>query len=311
LVGKFHTLRWDGSNPFVNEKMADDVMHEYIMHDLRHSKPFVEYVRIQDFNLVSNLNVGFFSNNPDVPREPNVFRSRYSVGVESISPVYLDEFTNSLCVIQVMNIPDHIDSLKDFKPRREASLERIRVNMREEITAVVGNASSVKDKARAIYDWICDNIAYDTTKQIFDAETCWSIRRGVCRAYCELFCHMAEAAGLTADIVVGIAKNRRNEISEDMHSWVFVYTNAYEGLLIDPTWGAGAVVDGKFIKSDDNSAWFDVSPYWMIFSHFPSNKYWTKLEIEIDESQFRQLPYQHPTLENDGKDFLFESVSML
>lgn len=311
LVGKFHTLRWDGSNPFVNEKMSDDVMHEYIMHDLRHSKPFVEYVRIQDFNLVSNLNVGFFSNNPDVPREPNVFRSRYSVGVESISPVYLDEFTNSLCVIQVMNIPDHIDSLKDFKPRREASLERIRVNMREEITAVVGNASSVKDKARAIYDWICDNIAYDTTKQIFDAETCWSIRRGVCRAYCELFCHMAEAAGLTADIVVGIAKNRRNEISEDMHSWVFVYTNAYEGLLIDPTWGAGAVVDGKFIKSDDNSAWFDVSPYWMIFSHFPSNKYWTKLEIEIDESQFRQLPYQHPTPENDGKDFLFESVSML
>ena len=122
---------------------------------------------------------------------------------------------------------------------------------------------------------------------------------------------MAEAAGLTADIVVGIAKNRRNEISEDMHSWVFVYTNAYEGLLIDPTWGAGAVVDGKFIKSDDNSAWFDVSPYWMIFSHFPSNKYWTKLEIEIDESQFRQLPYQHPTTENDGKDFLFESVSML
>lgn len=311
LVGKFHTLRWDGNNPFVNEKMSDVQMHECIMHDIKHSKPFVEYVRIQESNLVSNLNVGFFSNHPDVPREPNVFRSRYSIGMESISPVYLDEFANSLCVIQVMNIPEHIDSLKDFKPRREADLERMCINMREEITLIVGEASTVRDKARAIYDWICDNVAYDTTRQIFDAETCWKIKRGVCHAYCELFCHMAEAAGLTADIVVGTTKNHRNEVSEEQHSWVFVYANAYEGILIDPTWGAGSVKDGKFIKSEDNSAWFDVSPYWMIFSHFPNSKYWTKLDIEVSESQFKCLPYKHPTSENDGKDFLFESIATL
>ena len=145
--------------------------------------------------------------------------------------------------------------------------------------------------------------------QIFDAETCWRTRRGVCRAYCELFCHMAKVAGLTADIVSGKAKTPDGKIAEDKHAWIFVYTHAYEGLLIDPTWGAGAVCDGQFIKSQDNSIWFDISPYWMIFSHFPDQAYWTRLDVCINREQFEDLPYAIPTSDTDGKDLLFESIS--
>ena len=61
LVGRFHTLKWDMSNPFVKEDITDEEMHEYIEHDLRQSKPFVEYVRIQESNIVSNLSIEFFS----------------------------------------------------------------------------------------------------------------------------------------------------------------------------------------------------------------------------------------------------------
>ena len=56
---------------------------------------------------------------------------------------------------------------------------------------------------------------------------------------------------------------------------------SYDSLLIDPTWGAGIVSDGKFVRSTDNSMWFDVSPYWMAFSHYPDNYFWTKLDISI------------------------------
>jgi len=311
LVGRFHTLKWDGGNPFVDEEISDKKMHDYIDHDIRHSKPFVEYVRIQDSNIGSNLNVGFFSNNPNVPVDANVFRSKYQVGSNSINPVYLEDFPNSLCVIQVMDIPDHIDALKDFKPRRDAELSRLRTDITAEVTSIIGNAVTVEEKARAIYDWICDNIAYDTTMQIFDAETCWKTRRGVCRAYCELFCHMAEIAGLTADIVSGKIKTPDGKVAEDKHAWIFVYTHAYEGLLIDPTWGAGAICDGKFIKSNDKSMWFNVSPYWMAFSHFPDQDYWTKLDINITEGQFESLPYLVPSNDSDGKDVLFESLSKL
>lgn len=308
LVGRFHTLRWDGSSPFVKEDITDEEMHEYIEHDLRQSKPFVEYVRIQESNLVSNLSVGFFSNNPNIPTDSIDFRNRYNVSSESLNPVYLNDFVNSLCVIQIMDIPDHVDALKDFKPRRDAVLSRLRTDIRTEAIAIIGEVETVEEKARRIYNWICANIAYDTTKQIHDAETCYKTRRGVCQAYCELFCYMAESVGLTADIITGKTKNTEGEIS-DKHSWVFVYTHAYDGILIDPTWGAGAVDGAKFIKSDDNSPWFNVSPYWMIFSHFPDQQYWTKLDITIYEEQFDKLPFAKMSNETDGKDFLFECIS--
>ncbi len=310
LVGRFHTLKWDGSSPFVNEDITDEEMHEYIEHDLRQSKPFVEYVRIQESNLVSNLSVGFFSNNPNIPTDSITFRNRYNVSSESLSPVYLNDFVNSLCVIQIMDIPDHVDALKDFKPRRDAVLSRLRTDIRTEATSIIGDADTVEDKARRIYNWICENIAYDTSKQIHDAETCYKTRRGVCQAYCELFCYMAEAVGLTADIISGKTKDSEGKIT-DKHSWVFVYTHAYDGILIDPTWGAGAVDGVRFIKSEDNSHWFNVSPYWMIFSHFPDQQYWSKLDITITEDQFEKLPFVKMTNETDGKDYLFECISNL
>lgn len=308
LVGRFHTLKWDGTSPFVKEILTDEEIHEYIMHDYRQSKPFVEYVRIQESNIASNLNVGFFSNNQNIPVEPDRFRNVYSLS-DSINPVYLTDFVNSLCVIQVMDIPNHIDALKDYKPRREADLNRLSTNIKSEVAGIIETATTVKEKARAIYDWICDNIAYDTTGQIHDAETCWRVKRGGCLAYSELFCHMAKEAGLTADIIVGKIKNPDGTIPSDKHSWVFVYTSSYDGLLIDPTWGAGSVVDGKFVKNADNSEWFDVSPYWMIYSHMPDQSYWSKLEITVTESQFRKLPYCRPETSTDGKDMLFETLS--
>lgn len=309
LLGRFHTLKWDGTNPFVNEEISDEQMHDYIEHDIRHSKPFVEYVRIQDTNVSSNINIGFFSSNPNIPVEAIEFRSKYEIGCESINPVYLNDFPNSLCVVQVMDIPEHIDALKDFKPRRDVELARMRTNITAEVASIIGDASTVEAKARAIYEWICRNIAYDTTMQIIDAEACWKTRRGVCKAYAELFCHMAEVAGLTADIVTGRIKTLDGTVSEDKHAWVFVYTTSYNGLLIDPTWGAGFVSDGKFVRSTDNSMWFDVSPYWMAFSHYPDNYFWTKLDISITEEQFAALPYMAPSNDNDGKDVLFETLA--
>ena len=122
---------------------------------------------------------------------------------------------------------------------------------------------------------------------------------------------MAEVAGLTADIISGKTKTSDGAVSEDKHAWIFVYTSAYDGLLIDPTWGAGSVCEGKFVKSEDNSMWFDVSPYWMVFTHYPDQNYWTKLDIQIDERGFAALPFVLPSNENDGKDVLFETLAKL
>lgn len=309
LGEKFHTLRWDGSNPFINEIISDEQMHEIIESDLKQSKPFIEYIRIQESNIVSNLSIGFFSNNPNITTKSSEFINRYKLSSDSIIPVFLQDFTNSLCVIQVLDIPDHIESLKDFKPKREARLSWLHTEIDAKVISIVGEASSIVDKAKKIYDWICSHIAYDTTKQIHDAETCYKTGRGVCQAYCELFCYMAEAVGITADIICGVTKNPQGEISTEKHAWVFVYTHAYDGIFIDPTWGAGYVSETKFFKSTENSKWFNVSPYWMIFSHFPDERYWTKLDIEVSREQFESIPFHEPEFDTDGKDVFFESLS--
>lgn len=313
LVGRFHTLHWDGSNPFVKENITDEEMHGYIEHDLSQSKPFVEYVRIEEDNILSNLNVLFYSNNQNIPTDHTEFKNRYEISTESMSPVFLQDFVNSLCVLQIMDIPDHVDALKDFKPKREAELSRLRTDIRTKVTTIIeeANANTVEEKARAIYDWICESIAYDTTKQIHDAETCYKNKRGVCQAYCELFCYMAETVGLTAEVITGISKDNEGEVSGDKHAWIFLYTHAYDGMLIDPTWGAGTVNGVKYIKSENHSSWFNVSPYWMIFSHFPDEQSWTRLDITVTEEQFRELPIVKIQNETNGQAFLSECITQI
>ena len=314
LVGKYHTLKWDGSNPFVKELLSDEEMHTYIEHDIQHSKLFVEYVNIQNHNITQDVSIAFYSNNPNIPEQAPQFRQQYTLGANSIVPKRLNDFVNSLCVVQVMGIGNPVEDLRDFKPKRTAEVSRLQSDITNSTLSIIHGCDTIEKKAKAIYEWLCQNISYDTTKQIHDAETCWRTKRGVCQAYCELFCHMADIAGFTADIIVGNTKGPDGEIPEEKHAWIYVYTNGYDGILIDPTWGAGAVdKNNRFIKNTDTSIWFNVSPYWMIFSHFPDNEEWTKLEgFEVTEEQFKQLPYKDPTKSfEDGKNLLFETISNL
>lgn len=313
LWSVWHTLHWDGKNPFCNELLTHEDIHNFIedsengMH--KQSKPFVEYIKLGLQNITQNINFLFYFSHPQIEKQPNDFRSTYHVSEGTITPVFLADFTNSLCEVQVLDVTDYVDNLADFKPKTESTLHESRINYAEHIHNIIGGGASIESKAKSIYTWLCHNVAYDTTRQIHDADSCWRTRRGVCQAYCELFCHMADAVGLTTEIIVGKTKNPDGTISEEKHAWVFVYTKGYKGILIDPTWGAGSVAGGKFIKSDNTDIWFDVSPYWMIFTHYPDEEHWTKLDITITEDQFQQLPYSIPQNDSDGKDLLFEKLS--
>ena len=311
LAKKYSTLKWDGLNPFVKENLSDAEIGEFVNYNLKHSDVFVEYVNNSKDAITNNILQLFYSNNANIDtNDPNKFRSRYSINSNSVSPNTHPDFVNSLCVAQVLNIPYHIDSVKDFKPRREYPLSSLSVDVMGCVHEIVGTANTNENRARKIYDWICDNIQYDTSKQIYNADGCWEIRRGVCQAYCELFCHLAEKVGLTVEIITGKAKTSQGEIAVEKHAWLFVYTDEYNGIFIDPTWGAGSVENGIFVKNSDTSSWFGVSPYWMAYSHFPDDVYWTKTgKISITEELFAKLPFRAPSRDNNGKDILFEDLA--
>ena len=52
---------------------------------------------------------------------------------------------------------------------------------------IVKGCTTEKQKARAIYNYICENISYDTNYQIYHVDQCWEQKKGVCQAYSELF----------------------------------------------------------------------------------------------------------------------------
>lgn len=155
-------------------------------------------------------------------------------------------------------------------------------------------ASTKKEKVKAIYDWICANIDYDTSYSIHTADECYETRKGVCQAYCELFYYLCDAVDVDCDIVPGVTKDRSGEIRDSGHSWVCVEIENSRPMLIDPTWGAGSVSEGIFTRRSDHSVWFDVDPYWLIMTHLPDDESYQLLEESIDRSTFARFPALHP-----------------
>lgn len=208
-------------------------------------------------------------------------------------------------------------------------------------SSIVRGCYTSYDKAKAIYIWLAENIKYDTSYSIHDADTAYKKNKGVCQAYCELFYRIGCAAGLDVRIITGHGRGRENnkKVMED-HCWIVVNKNPYppnpspfpeviiyeEGeeeaaniqitkgltrsnaILIEPTWGAGVVENGKFIKSNHDMSWFDVDPCWMIFTHFPKNQLDQMLgQYALSTNDYKLLPYLHPSYEEYG----FEGSDLL
>lgn len=162
-------------------------------------------------------------------------------------------------------------------------------------TAIAEKITRGKDtdleKIEAIYEWICANIAYDTTYSIYHADECFDKRRGVCNAYSELFYYIAKSVGVKSYVVHGIAKQSNGYIDPRGHAWICAEANG-RTMLLDPTWGAGSVSDDNvFTRNKNIWRWFDVDPRIMAFSHCPSNQAVQLLDNPLTDSEFKTLPY--------------------
>lgn len=172
-------------------------------------------------------------------------------------------------------------------------------DLAQQITA---GKTSKYDQAYAIYRWICDNISYDTTRTIFDADSALEQKRGVCQGYCELFYRLGEPLGLRTQIIFGKAKDIRGTIDESGHTWIFVFTDGNSGIFVDPTWGAGSVDNGVFARAENDDSWFHVDPRWLIFTHFPDDSTNQLLDTPIDYDTFLRMKPLYPELKYFGFD---------
>ncbi|KAJ7770205.1 hypothetical protein DFH07DRAFT_806073 [Mycena maculata] len=143
---------------------------------------------------------------------------------------------------------------------------------------------SETEKARAIFAWLHHNIVYDTVSffsgnlQPATPETTLRSGLAVCDGYAGLFVSLAEHAGLQAHKVNGhgkgygyaaLAPGEPVPPESSNHAWNCVLMDG-EWRLVDPCWGAGALINGSYTQRLASS-WFTSTPDEFGKRHFPTD----------------------------------------
>lgn len=155
-----------------------------------------------------------------------------------------------------------IENRRSILPSRgiESDHEAI-INQAKKLTA---NLSNDREKAKAIYKFVAQHVAYDVNKaenDIFNisdsALTTLESGNGICQDYAFLATALLRAIGLESHYIHGDAGER--------HAWVEVKING-EWIEMDPTWGAGYVQDGVF-HFHYTEDYFDPDPSFLAETH--------------------------------------------
>ncbi|MDB5149455.1 MAG: hypothetical protein JWQ57_3475, partial [Mucilaginibacter sp.] len=185
-------------------------------------------------------------------------------------------------------------------------------------------------KARAIFRWITDNIAYDykyynkfaykgkTPKGFecrgdsLDCETrkhVWANKytdnvlnekKAVCEGYSMLFKKMCDIAGIESEIIPGYVRTEYYQIGnmgELDHSWNAVHLNS-TWYLLDPTWAAGGCPEddnGKLLsfQKQFNEYYWLTPPDEFAKNHYPESAKWVLL-AKYKKENFESNPYYAP-----------------
>jgi hypothetical protein len=171
-------------------------------------------------------------------------------------------------------------------------------------------ATNDREKARAIFRWIAENIDYNV--DVFFGASSGSIRsedvlksrRSVCYGYSDLFVSLARESGLEAAMIKGYGKGYgyvpgQHFAGPANHAWNAVRING-SWYLIDCSWGAGYVNgEGKYVRQFDDH-YFMTPPSQFIFCHFPEDVRWQLLNQPLTKEEYEDLVYLYADFFNLG-----------
>ena len=157
------------------------------------------------------------------------------------------------------------------------------------------------EKARIIYAWITQHIAYDLVA--FDNAVNYNRypdvspaivlrdRSTICSGYSNLYFALAKAMNLDVAIVIGYAKRatpNQPRFQDVNHAWNAVQIDS-AWYLLDATWGAGSIVENQFTP-DYKPYYFATPPEEFIQNHFPQDLGWQLLDQTYTRAEFDNLP---------------------
>ena len=174
-------------------------------------------------------------------------------------------------------------------------------NIRNLALTLSEGCTTEKEKVRAYFVWICENIKYDIKtfengkemdpekrKALNDPENVLKNRKGVCEGYSNLFVALCGEVNIKALKVAGLSKNTAGKVSRGGHAWCMVRTDGQWGLT-DPTWGAGDVdLDAGKYEKRFKERYFLSTPEAMILEHYPLDPLFQMLPNPLTLEEFKQ-----------------------
>lgn len=176
-------------------------------------------------------------------------------------------------------------------------------------------ARTDRDRARALYRWLGENISYDVAalsqKDLPDQSAEAVFKRGtaVCGGYANLFQAMATVVGVESQVIPGRSPDPGLELAtrfgpeESNHAWNAVKIDG-EWQLLDCTWGAGHLDETRHFVREPNDDWFLVDPKVFIYSHFPEDPKWQLLQSPVSREEFDHMPLLSPQFFSLGFELL-------
>jgi len=192
--------------------------------------------------------------------------------------------------IQAQNIPDYSQTDK-----RMGLISPTKAKTVDDIAAYIKiNFKTDEQKSRAAYYWLSQNIVYDVEnmnvvnfyeneQQLIDEAL--KNHKGVCMHFATLFSWICNRAGVECFLVSGFTR-QNGKIDALPHAWNAALVNS-KWELFDPTWGAGYILNGKYVRRLSN-VFFNTLPEEFIKSHNPFDPIWQLLNYPITNSEFVQ-----------------------
>jgi transglutaminase/protease-like cytokinesis protein 3 len=160
-----------------------------------------------------------------------------------------------------------------------------------------------KDKARAIFDWITNNIAFDyksakkndNEKNI--AEDVLKFRKATSAGYAALFQDMCSVAKIRCLTVDGYLRNNVEQFTDKPetfnHTWNVVQlgTSPESWFYVDPTLGSGYTDDKlTMFTKEFNDAYFFADKTIFNYQHLPDNHAWLLGPGTKSKNDFFSMP---------------------
>jgi hypothetical protein len=150
---------------------------------------------------------------------------------------------------------------------------------------LVKPAKDDREKVRAVFRWVADRIAYDTSYSFEqEAEVVLKRRTGVCQGYANLFQELCAGGGVEAAVIGGTA---RGGGLIDRHAWNAVKLDG-AWRLVDVTWAAGGLSEDTYCK-DFKEIFYLAAPEQMILDHFPDDPAWQLLDPPVTAEDYQEL----------------------